>query len=43
MANRQPLSFIQSPPELGNEYREDWLLRAWLESALPGEIPALSV
>jgi len=38
MADRQPLSFIQSPPELGNEYREDWLLRAWLESALPGEI-----
>jgi len=38
MADRQPLSFIQSPPALGNEYREDWLLRAWLESALPGAL-----
>jgi alkylation response protein AidB-like acyl-CoA dehydrogenase len=35
MADRQPLSFIQSPPELGNEYRDDWLLSAWLECALP--------
>jgi len=32
----QPLSFIQPPPQLGNEYRDDWLLSAWLESALPG-------
>lgn len=35
MADGQPLSFIQSPPDLGNEYREDWLLCAWLECALP--------
>ena len=35
MADKQPLSFIQSAPELGNEYRDDWLLNAWLESALP--------
>ena len=32
----QPLSFIQSPPELGNEFHNDWLLSCWLESALPG-------
>jgi len=38
MADREPLSFIQSPPELGNEFREDWLLCAWLESALPGRM-----
>lgn len=38
MSDRQPLSFIQSPPELGNEYRADWLLRAWLESRLPGDL-----
>lgn len=38
MTDRQPLSFIQSPPELGNEYRDDWLLHAWLESALPGTV-----
>jgi len=35
MADKQPLSFIQPAPELGNEYRDDWLLCAWLESALP--------
>src|SRR6056297_340265 len=38
MTNRQPLSFIQAPPELGNEYRDDWLLSAWLESALPSSM-----
>jgi len=38
MADRQPLSFIQSPPELDNEYRDDWLLRAWLASALPAAV-----
>ena len=38
MTDRHPLSFIQAPPELGNEYRADWLLRAWLESALPGAV-----
>jgi len=35
MAEEQPLSFIQPAPEPGNDYREDWLLNAWLESALP--------
>lgn len=38
MTDRTPLSFIQEPPGLGNEYREDWLLRAWLESRLPSEM-----
>ncbi|MEX2498042.1 MAG: acyl-CoA dehydrogenase family protein [Wenzhouxiangellaceae bacterium] len=38
MADRQSLSFIQSPPELGNEYHDDWLLRAWLESTLPADL-----
>lgn len=38
MSDQQPLSFIQSPPELGNEYRDDWLLRAWLESGLPADL-----
>lgn len=38
MTDKQPLSFIQSPPELGNEYHDDWLLRAWLECALPSDL-----
>ncbi|MGB0513709.1 MAG: hypothetical protein ACPGJE_02580, partial [Wenzhouxiangellaceae bacterium] len=33
-----PLSFIQAPPELGNQFDADWFLRAWLESTLPGEL-----
>ena len=38
MTDPTPLSFIQEAPELGNEYREDWLLRAWLETTLPAEL-----
>jgi alkylation response protein AidB-like acyl-CoA dehydrogenase len=37
MAETETLSFIQSGPELGNEYRDDWVLRAWLDSVLPAE------
>lgn len=40
MADKHPLSFIQPAPELGNEYREDWLLNAWLETALPESLLA---
>jgi alkylation response protein AidB-like acyl-CoA dehydrogenase len=29
------LSFIQSPPELDNQFESDWWLRAWLEAELP--------
>lgn len=32
---RPPLSTLQSAPALGNQFIEDWLLRAWLESQLP--------
>ena len=38
MADKQPISFIQSAPELGNEFRDDWLLNAWLESVLPDAV-----
>jgi len=34
----QSLSFIQTPPELGNEFENDWLLRAWLRHALPEDL-----
>jgi len=34
----EPLSFIQTPPELGNQYDEDPVLRTWLETTLPGEL-----
>ena len=30
-----PLSTLQTAPKLGNQFAEDWLLRAWLESQLP--------
>ncbi len=33
-----PLSFIQPPPELGNQWTEDWVLRAWVEARLPADI-----
>jgi len=33
-----PLSFIQAPPGLGNQFDDDWMLRAWLESTLPAEL-----
>ena len=35
-----PLSFIQSAPELGNQWTDDWVLQAWLESRLPGDLLA---
>ncbi|MDT8448734.1 MAG: acyl-CoA dehydrogenase family protein [Wenzhouxiangellaceae bacterium] len=40
MADKDPLSYIQQPPELGNECDDDWFLTAWLESALPEELLA---
>ncbi len=40
MSVTKPLSFVQPGPELDNEYRDDWLLRAWLESALPADVLA---
>lgn len=35
---RPHISTTQSAPRLGNQFLEDWLLRAWLESQLPGEL-----
>jgi len=32
---KRALSFIQQPPCLGNQWRDDWVLRAWLASRLP--------
>ncbi len=32
------LSFIQSAPELGNQFENDWLLRTWLRYALPEDL-----
>jgi len=32
---RSEPSFIQLPPELGNQFESDWLLHAWLEAELP--------
>lgn len=30
--------FVQSPPRLGNQYRDDSFLRGWLRRKLPGEV-----
>jgi alkylation response protein AidB-like acyl-CoA dehydrogenase len=38
MSDSDSLSFIQPGPELGNEFHDDWVLRAWLESVLPAEM-----
>ncbi|GAB4170721.1 MAG: acyl-CoA dehydrogenase family protein [Wenzhouxiangellaceae bacterium] len=32
------LSFIQPAPELGNQYRDDWFLSAWLQTELPSDL-----
>lgn len=32
------LSFIQSPPQLGNQFQDDWWLRAWLDAELPAAL-----
>ncbi len=32
------MTFIQDPPRLGNQYRDDALLRSYLERTLPGEV-----
>lgn len=40
MADKNPLSYIQQPPELGNEFDDDWFLTAWLESGLPDDLLA---
>ncbi|HKE94350.1 MAG TPA: acyl-CoA dehydrogenase family protein, partial [Povalibacter sp.] len=33
-----PELFIQSPPRLGNQYRDDGFLRSWLRRKLPAEV-----
>lgn len=38
MSGAEPLSFIQRPPELGNEFADDWLLNAWLAAELPATL-----
>jgi len=35
---RPPSPFTQSPPELGNQYRDDPLLAGWLRRMLPPEV-----
>ena len=32
------LEFFQAPPVLGNQYRDDAVLRAWLKARLPAEV-----
>mgnify|MGYP006274935971 FL=1 len=36
----RPLSFIQAAPALGNQWADDWVLRAWLETRLPADLLA---
>jgi len=38
-----PLSHLQSAPELGNEFDDDWLLTAWLCRALPEDVLASEI
>lgn len=40
MSRRDPLSQLQSPPRPGDGWQGDWLLRAWLEDALPDALLA---
>lgn len=35
MPRQDPLSKLQSPPRPGDGWKGDWMLRAWLEDALP--------
>ena len=34
------MGFVQSPPRLGNEYEDDFLLRSYLRQALPASMLA---
>ncbi|AKU90810.1 acyl-CoA dehydrogenase family protein [Vulgatibacter incomptus] len=34
------MAFFQTPPELGNQFLDDWVLRTYLERTLPAEVRA---
>jgi len=40
MPGTEPLSHLPTAPELGNEFSDDWLLRAWLDAELPEALRA---